>query len=145
MAASDQLVKLSARAKEAQDHVAAAQDKAKSDLEQQISDGRAVGQGQADRLRETAEAGRGNISDWWTDVQKSWDDHFEKIRKSIDERKAEHDADAAQRRAENAEDDALFAIDFAYSAIEEAEYAVLDAGLARLEADEVSGQSGATA
>jgi hypothetical protein len=141
MAASDQLAKLSARAKEAEDHVATAQDKAKSDLQQQISDGRAVGQAQADRLRKTAEESGGNISDWWTDVQKSWDEHFDKIRMSIDEHKAEHDASAAERRAENAEEDAVFAIEFAYSAIEEAEYAVLDAGLARLDADEVAGKS----
>ena len=32
----------------------------------------------------------------------------------------------------------MFAIDFAYAAIEEAEYAVLDAELARMEADELS-------
>jgi len=38
--------------------------------------------------------------------------------------------------AQDAEDYALFAIDFAYSAIEEAEYATLDAVLARLKADE---------
>ena len=37
MAASDQLAKLSARTKEAETRVAAAQDKAKSDLEQDVS------------------------------------------------------------------------------------------------------------
>jgi hypothetical protein len=37
------------------------------------------------------------------------------------------------------------AIDFAYSAIAEAEYTSLDAALARMEADELSNQSGATA
>ena len=41
-----------------------------------------------------------------------------------------------------AEDDARFAIDFAYSAIGEAEYAVLDASLARMEADEQSEEAG---
>jgi hypothetical protein len=34
---------------------------------------------------------------------------------------------------------------YAYAAIEEAEYAVLDAALARMEADEMAGQAGATA
>ena len=36
-------------------------------------------------------------------------------------------------------------IDFAYSAIVEAEYAALDAALARMEANELSKQAGATA
>lgn len=52
----------------------------------------------------------------------------------------------AQRRAVSAEEDAAFAIDFAIAAIEEAEYAVLDATRARQKADELSEQhSGATA
>ena len=46
--------------------------------------------------------------------------------------------DRAKRRAEHRADDAVFAIEFAYAAIEEAEYAVLDAELARMEADELS-------
>ena len=44
----------------------------------------------------------------------------------------------AQHRADRAEEEARFAIDFAYSAVVEAEYAVLDAALARMEADDLS-------
>lgn len=40
-------------------------------------------------------------------------------------RKARHDAKVAERDAEDAEDYAVFVIDFAYSTIEEAEYAGL--------------------
>jgi hypothetical protein len=61
-----------------------------------------------------------------------------RIRDRIDERKAEHDANKAGRRAEAAEADALIAIDFAAAALSEAEYAVLDAALARMEADELA-------
>ncbi len=46
--------------------------------------------------------------------------------------------DRAEKIAEKREDDAAFAVQFAYAAIEEAEYAVLDAALARAEADEAS-------
>jgi hypothetical protein len=60
----------------------------------------------------------------------------------VEGRKTEHDLHEAQRRADRAEDDARFAIDFAYSAIGEAEYAVLDASLARMEADEQSEEVG---
>jgi hypothetical protein len=41
-----------------------------------------------------------------------------------------------RRRADDAEADALFAIDYAYATVEEAEYAVLDAISARMEAED---------
>ena len=53
-------------------------------------------------------------------------------------KRAEHDVDRAEKIAEKREDDAAFAVEFAYAAIEEAEYAILDAALARTEADEAS-------
>ena len=45
-------------------------------------------------------------------------------------------ADQAEIRAELAEDDAGAAVDFAYAAIEEAEYQVLNAAMARTDAEE---------
>ena len=138
MAVSDQLTKLADRAKEAEDRVAAAQGKARADLERDVENARTSAQEQADKLRATAEAKKGKLSVWWHDMQRSWHEHIEKIRSDIEERRAEHDGDRAQTRAEIAEDDAIFAIDFAYAAIEEAEYAVLNASLARMEADELA-------
>ena len=46
---------------------------------------------------------------------------------------------AALRRI--SEKDASFAVDYAYAAIEEAEYAVLDARLARMNADDLAAGS----
>jgi hypothetical protein len=63
------------------------------------------------------------------------------LKEDMADRRAEHDLDRANMRAENAEADAAFAIDYAVAAIEEAEYAVLDAALARKEADELAGAS----
>jgi hypothetical protein len=60
------------------------------------------------------------------------------VKEDMADRRAEHDVDRANNRAENAEVDAAFAIDYAVAAIEEAEYAVLDASLARMEADELA-------
>jgi hypothetical protein len=48
----------------------------------------------------------------------------------------------AQEYADQAEADASFAVDYAYAAIDEAEYAVLDAALARKEADEMAAAPG---
>jgi hypothetical protein len=49
------------------------------------------------------------------------------VRQGIDEKKGQLDAKHAESRAEDAEVDALFAIDYAYATVEDAEYAVLDA------------------
>ena len=142
MALSDQLTKLSARAKELEDRAAAAKSKGKADLEQDVKEARESAQGQADALRKNAEAGKGKISVWWDDVQRSWNENIAAIRKNVDDRRAAHDSKAAQRAAESADEDAAFAIDYAYAAIEEAEYAVLDADLAHKEADELAARSG---
>ena len=65
--------------------------------------------------------------------------HHRRCRHDIESRKAEHDKHKVERRAgRRAEEDAGFAIDIAYSAVVEAEYSVLDAALARMEADELS-------
>lgn len=141
MAASDELTKLAARAKEAEDRAAAARGKAKAELEQDVETARTSAQEQAEELRKTADARKDKISVWWHDLQRSWDEHVATIRDDIEHRRAEHDVDRAERRAKRAEDDALFAIDYAFAAITEAEYAVLDADLARMEADQLTTES----
>src|SRR5215208_6496101 len=127
MALSDQLGKLAARAKEAEDHAAAARGKAKADLDREVETAQASAQDQAEKLRETADASEEKVSAWWRDVQSNWNVHIAKVKDDIDSKRAEHDLARAQRNAESAEGDASFAIDFAYSAVVEAEYAVLDA------------------
>jgi hypothetical protein len=138
MALSDQLTKLAARAKEFENRAAAAKQKSKSELEQEVKAARDSAQDQGKQLRMSAEQGKDRISAWWDSVQKSWNDHLKAVRKSVDDKKAAHDLKGAQRAAERADDDASFAIEYAYAAIEEAEYAVLDAELAHMEADELA-------
>jgi hypothetical protein len=76
---------------------------------------------EAAALRETAAETKGQISDRWNDVQTTWNEAIAKVRADIESRKAELDLHDAQRRAAWTEEDARFAIDFAYSAIVEAE------------------------
>ena len=138
MAASDDLTKLTVRAKEAEERVGAAREMAKSDLQANRDFARARGEEQAEDLRAVAEKGQEQISDAWKEMQITWNHATAALREDVESRKAEHDLRKTQRRADRAEDDARFAIDFAYSAIVEAEYAVLDAAVARMEADEQS-------
>jgi hypothetical protein len=137
MTASDEFSKLAARAKEAEDHAAAARTKARGELEQDVNSARITAQEHAQELRHRADRHKGRISDWWDDVQENWNEHIVKVRKQRGSRKAEHDAERAEKRAQRAEDDAAFAVAYAIAAIEEAEYSVLDAALARLQADDL--------
>jgi hypothetical protein len=144
MALSDDLRRLADRAEEAEKHAAAAKDKATAEIEQDRDRSRQVAEQQAEQLREAADSGRGKISEWWSDVQRDWNRHVAKLQESIESKKAEIDLDMAQKDADHAEADARFAIEFAYSAIGEAEYAALQATLARKEADQLAG-AGASA
>jgi hypothetical protein len=141
MALSDQLTKLAARAKEAQDRATAAQTKQRADLEKDVKAARESAKAQADRLSKAVEDQKGKLSAWWVRLQGSWDEHIAELRQNIDERRASRNLEAAQREADSAEEDAAYAVDYAYAAIEEAEYAVLDARLARMNADELAAGS----
>ena len=68
-------------------------------------------------------------------VGRSWKEQLANVRHRAEERKLHHEVHNAERDAQEAEEYAAWSIDFAYSAILEAEYASLDAVLARMDAD----------
>jgi hypothetical protein len=141
MSLSDDLHRLAARAKEAETRAAAARAKARVDLGREVSSARASAEGRTERLRESAHAGEAKITNRWSDLQRSWDEHVAKVREGLDSRRAEHDVKRAQSRADDAEEYASDAAAFAYSAVVEAEYAALDAVLARMDADQLAGKT----
>ena len=145
MALSHELTKLATRAKEAETRTTAARDEARADLEREVESARAASQEQAEKLRQGAEEGKAKVSGWWTDVQQSWNAQVASVRSDVASKKEKHDVHMAQVRAEDAEEYASFAIDLAYSAVVDAEYASLDAVLARMEADQMTAEAGAPA
>src|SRR4051794_19287297 len=84
MALSDQLSKLATRAKEAEDHAAAAKGKAKTELEQDVRTAQESAQAQADRLRQNAEADKESLSKWWNETQSNWNKHVAKVHKHVE-------------------------------------------------------------
>ena len=144
MAQSDDLTRLATRAKEAQTRVAEVREGARADLEQNVASARESAQEQGDKLRDEAEKGKAGISGRLSDVQRSWNEHISRVREDLDDKRAKHDVHMAQRRADDAEAYASFAADHAYSAVVEAEYAALDAVLARRDADQMSEEATAT-
>lgn len=142
MGASDGLKKLAERAKTAEDHAAAAKTQAREELQKTVTDVRTSAEAGAKKLEDQTRAAGQQVSDNWNDVQQSWSAHFAKARQSMDHRKAKFDASNAASDADWAEWNAQMTIDYAYSAIEEAEYAVLDAILARRDAEEAAVEAG---
>jgi len=134
MALSDELARLSVRAKQAEERAAAAKTEAREQLEETVEQARNSSQQAAAELGSKKAAATEQSKAWAAGIQKSWNEHVAQTRQRIDARKARHAADRAEADAEDAEDYADYSIDLAYSAIEEAEYAVLDALLARKDA-----------
>ena len=134
MSVSESLRKLADRAKVAEDHASAAKSQARADLEKTVDDVRASAKAQAIKVQSDAQKASSDMSATWDDVQRSWRAHVDKVKADIQHGKANLEAADAESRAEWAETDAMLAIDYAYAAIEEAEYQTLDAILARLEA-----------
>ena len=135
MAASERFTKLGEQMDRAQDNVTAAAAQDEAELGVKVAEARKRADDRADQMQANAQKASQQAKGHWNKVQSDWDQHIQRIRADLDERKAQRDAKHAEREAEDAEADALDAIDFAAAAIEEAEYAVLDAALARLNAN----------
>jgi hypothetical protein len=85
-------------------------------------------------VREAAEAGR----TWWDETKTSMKRPLDELRGRVDKRQSEHELHRALRNAEAAEEDAAAAIEVATYFLNVAEYAVIDAVLARLAADDLA-------
>ena len=141
MSLSDQLSTLAARAKEAEDHVSAAQKKAKDAIQPDIDSARQSAAARGDALRKKAADTKGKASSGWDNMQRSWNQHLAALQKNFEDKKAEHDLKSAERKADGAYEDAEWAIDYASAAIDEAEYAVLEATAARKQADQLAAKA----
>lgn len=138
MAVSDQLTKVAMRAKQAELRAAAANDKPASELVDEVETARVSAVLEAEHLRARADMQSDAIGTWWTETQRAWSKHVAQAHRRDDNKYRIIDLRLAQRTAHDAEVNAAFAIDYAYAALEEAEYAVLEAALARARADEMA-------
>jgi hypothetical protein len=134
--ASAQLKRLSERASAAEANANALKAKNKASLEQQVDAAQAAAKQASDDLKASAKETQDEITQWWGQVQDNWKSHIAKVRKNADQAKANMKADRAEIRAKQAEASAADAVDFAYAALDEAEYQVLNAAMARIDAEE---------
>ena len=92
-------------------------------------------------VREAAKAGR----TWWNETKASMKRPLDEIRARFDKRQSEHERHRALRTADAAEQDAAAAIEVAEYFLNVAEYAVIDAALARIAADDLAVAPASTA
>jgi hypothetical protein len=139
MPVSDEFAKLKGQVEEAERTIreAAAEDHAEA--ETKIDEARQKADTHAAEQRDKPQEAD-DRDDGWQQIRSDWDGHRKRTRERIDAKKARVDASAAESDAEWAEADAYDAIDFAASAILEAEYVVLDAVGTRKKADALARQ-----
>ena len=132
---SEQLANLSARAKKAEDDEAAARKEERAKIQSRVNKLQADTAARVAKVDMAATKAMDAAVARWTTLQERVKAENDFIKADLDVKKAEHDAAGAQRKAHRAEDNAAAAIAFAYSAIDYAEAAVLDAVIARTDAD----------
>jgi hypothetical protein len=132
---SEQLADLSARAKKAENDEAAARTEERAKIRARVDKLQADVSARTAKVDVAATAAKDAPVSRWSTLQKQVMAENERIKADIDAKKAEQDSARAERKAERAEDNATAAIGFAYDAIDLAEEAVLDALVARADAD----------
>ncbi|MFD8819901.1 hypothetical protein ACFV23_52615 [Streptomyces sp. NPDC059627] len=135
---SDQLSQLADRTKKVEDTAAAAKAKNRAQLETERTNLKASLDAVGAKTDEAKARAQGRISDLHDSVQK----HFADRRAASAEHKAERDLKRAERRADDAEQDAADAIALVLYVLDQAEYAVVDAALARADADDLAAELG---
>ena len=135
MSLPDDFTKLREKVDTADQSIRAAAAKDEAELKAMVDDARKKADERTAVLGAKSEEVADSAEHQWHEVQSDWDEHVKRIRERMDARKDELDAKVAGHDAEWAEADAIDAVDFASAAIEEAQYAVLDAVLARRKAD----------
>ena len=135
---SDQLSALAQRTAAGEERAKAAESQGRDALTAAATEARKSADDSAANLQLAADTAGDEVTNWWNGVQVAWSARAQKVRDDIQDKNDEKNAHRATRRADRADADADAAVLFALFAIEEAEYAVLDAALARMEADELT-------
>ncbi len=128
---SASMAELSQRAKEAEDHIAAARKETREQLETRVAEATATAQRRREEIKTRGTTVKDELASAWASLLGQVHEQFEKMRARLEEKRDDFDANAAGRRAEGAEANAADAVDFAQYALDEAEAAALEAADAR--------------
>ncbi|MCU1285296.1 MAG: hypothetical protein JWO13_1646 [Acidobacteriales bacterium] len=132
---SDQLEDLSRRTKNAENSVAAASKKNQAQLERRRDELKSNIESARQKVDTAAAGAKDNVRSGLAEIKNKIDGQLANARAKFEERKAERDLNKAEQRAQSAEDDAADVIAFTAYMIDQSEYAVINAVLARADAD----------
>ncbi len=142
---SEQLSDLSARAKDVENAVMAAQKEGHDKVVARMTEARASATAAVDKVKKSVKAATDAGSTKWGAMEAKLGADMDALKIRASEKKHAIDAKIAERDAEHTESDASFAIDYAIASIEQAKLAVFDAISARLDAEAVKGERKTTA
>jgi len=132
---SEQLSDLSARAKNIENAVMAAQKEGQDKVVARTAEARASATAAVDKVKQAVKAANEAGSTKWGAMEAKLGADLDALKMRVSEKKHAMDAKIAEREAEHAERDASFAIDYAIASIEQGKLAVFDAISGRLDAE----------
>src|SRR5207237_7687440 len=132
---------LAQRTKHLEDAAAAARARNRAMLEDQQEKLHSQMSAEAQHLESSAREATTDVRSWWTDTTANIEQWRAGLRAKGEERLAERKVEKAERSSADAEDYATSLVSFAAYAVDAAEYAVVDAVIARGEADELAAGS----
>jgi hypothetical protein len=115
------------KAKTAEDAVAAAREEGREKLETRLADLRSSAERRQAELAQAATEARDDAASRRNELRSAVNAHVQRVKSDVDARKQASDVKRTERQAEWVEPDAAAAIGFAMFAVEQAQYAVLDA------------------
>jgi hypothetical protein len=134
---SDQLSELSDRSKKTETSVSAALTKNRKDLERRRASLTSAINAGNKKVENQVSSTERKIQAQWSDTRSSPDDQFDMIRDHPDKRHNDKGVKKAKHHADVAEQHAADAISLVFYILDRAEYAIVDAALARADADEL--------
>ena len=132
---SQQLANMSARAKTAEDAIAAAKNEAHDKIVARRDQTRAAATAAFEKMNRDIKSIEDSAGQHWGALKAKLAADTNFVKANIAEFKNERDAKRAESRAEKLEREATFAVDYAVASIEQAKLAVLDAVIGRAEAE----------
>ena len=133
-----QLSDLSVRAKKAEDAIAEARRETRDRVAARREEFRAAAAAAADRVDQDLKSAGATLEQQWNALREKVTSDINRLRTNIAERQVERNVHRLADRASRKENEACVAIDFALASIEDAKLAVLDAVIAKREADDAT-------
>jgi hypothetical protein len=134
---SEQLAKLSVRAKKVEDDVHTAQAEAHEKIVARRDHARAEAAAALQHFEEKTKAVGDALSSHASSIKAKISGDLATLKGKVESKKQQIDASLAAKHADHLEQDAEYAITYALAAIDQAEAAALDALAARVEADQL--------